>query len=54
VTVPVILRAEAEADVRATHDALEHIQLGLGARFVKRLREELERVEAHPELYGVA
>ncbi|MFO0848549.1 MAG: type II toxin-antitoxin system RelE/ParE family toxin [Gemmataceae bacterium] len=50
---PVILRPAADADVQATHDELEQTQAGLGARFVARLRELLERVEAMPELYGV-
>ncbi|HJT79121.1 MAG TPA: type II toxin-antitoxin system RelE/ParE family toxin [Gemmataceae bacterium] len=52
-TLPVILRPEAEADVQETHAYLEQSQVGLGRRFVARLREVLERIESMPELYGV-
>lgn len=49
---PVILRPAADADIQATHDELERSQAGLGGRFVARVREVLERIEALPELYG--
>ena len=49
----VMLRPAAEADIQATHDELERLQAGLGGRFVVRLGELLERLEATPELYGV-
>jgi toxin ParE1/3/4 len=52
-SLPVILRPAAEADVQDTHDELEQIQAGLGDRFVARVRELLERIEAQPEMYGV-
>jgi plasmid stabilization system protein ParE len=52
-TLPVILRPEAEDDVQATHQSLEQSQIGLGDKFSARLREVLERIEAMPELYGV-
>ncbi len=52
-SLPLILRPEAEADVQAVHQQLEQVQLGLGRQFAARLREVLERVEAMPELYGV-
>lgn len=52
-SLPVILRPAAEADIQLTHDELEQVQAGLGDRFVSRLREVLERIEAMPELYGV-
>ena len=52
-SLPVILRAEAEADVQTTRDQLEAARAGLGQQFAARLREVLERVEAMPELYGV-
>jgi plasmid stabilization system protein ParE len=48
----VILRPAADADIQATHDELEQAQAGLGDRFVARVREVLERIEAMPELYG--
>ncbi len=50
-SLPVILRAAAEADIQATHDELEQLQVGLGAGFVARLREVLERIESMPEIH---
>ena len=52
-SLPVILRPAAEADIQATHDELEQLQAGLGIRFVDRVREVLERIEAMPMLYGL-
>src|ERR1043166_2694484 len=52
-SLPVILRPAADADIQATHDALEQSQAGLGDRFVSRVREALERIEAMPEMYGL-
>ena len=51
-SLPVILRPAADADVQATHDELEQARAGLGDRFVARVREVLERLEARPEMYG--
>jgi toxin ParE1/3/4 len=52
-SLPVILRAEAEADIRQTRDDLEQVRPGLGTQFVRRVREVLERVEWMPHMYGV-
>jgi plasmid stabilization system protein ParE len=52
-SLPVILRPAADADIQATHDELERARAGLGARFVARVREALERIEAMPEMYGL-
>jgi toxin ParE1/3/4 len=52
-SLPVILRPTAEADIQVTHEELEQVQAGLGGRFVGRVREVLERIEAMPEMYGV-
>ena len=52
-SLPVILRPEAEADIRETHDALEQAQAALGSQFTARLREVFERIESLPELYGI-
>jgi plasmid stabilization system protein ParE len=52
-SLPVILRPAADADIQVTHDELERLQAGLGDRFVDRVRELLESVEAMPEMYGV-
>jgi len=51
-SLPVILRPAADADIQTTHDALEGVQAGLGGRFVARVREVLGRIEAMPEVYG--
>jgi plasmid stabilization system protein ParE len=51
-SLPVILRPPADADIQATHDDLEQVRAGLGARFVAQVRKTLERIEAMPEMYG--
>ena len=51
-TLPVILRPQAQVDIQATHDALGQSQAGLGAQFAARVREVLEGIEAMPEMYG--
>jgi plasmid stabilization system protein ParE len=53
VSLPVILRPTADADVQAIHDELEQVQHGLGNRFVARVRDVLERIESMPGMYGV-
>jgi toxin ParE1/3/4 len=52
-TVPVILRLQAEADVRAIRDDLEQARVGLSQQFTDSLREVLERIESQPEMYGI-
>jgi plasmid stabilization system protein ParE len=52
-SLPLLIRPEAQADIEATHEELERLQVGLGGRFVARVREVLERIEAMPELHGV-
>jgi plasmid stabilization system protein ParE len=52
-SLPVILRPEADADIQATRDELEESQAGLGDRFVARVREVLERIELMPEMYSL-
>ncbi|HVS35872.1 MAG TPA: hypothetical protein VMS17_09840 [Gemmataceae bacterium] len=49
-SLPVILRPAADADIQATHDEPERVQPGLGGRFVARVREVLGRIEATPEM----
>jgi plasmid stabilization system protein ParE len=53
VSRPVILRPAADADIETTHNELEQAQAGLGTRFIKRVREVLERIEVMPEMYGL-
>jgi len=52
-SLAVLLRPAAEADIQAIHDELEQAQAGLGDRFVARVRELLERIETMPEMYGL-
>ncbi len=52
-SLPVILRPDAEADVQEIYNALEQSQVGLGRKFSTRLHEVLQLIEAMPEIYGV-
>ena len=52
-SLPVILRSAADVDIQTTYDQLEQVQAGLGARFVNRVREVLDRIEALPEMFGL-
>jgi plasmid stabilization system protein ParE len=52
-TLPVILRPEAEADVGEIYQYLEEIRIGLGEQFSSRLRERLQQIESMPEMFGV-
>jgi plasmid stabilization system protein ParE len=52
-SLPVILRPAADADIETTHNELEQVRAGLGVQFVRRVREVLSQIEAMPELYGV-
>ena len=51
-SLPVILRHEAEADVQAARDQLEAVRVGLGTQVLARVREVLARIEKMPELHG--
>jgi len=52
VSLPVILRHEAEVDVQEARDQLEAVRVGLGTQVLARVREVLARIEKMPELYG--
>src|SRR5688572_6939287 len=52
-SLPAILRPQAEADVVEIFADLQFIRAGLGKRFLMRLREVLERIEWMPEMYGI-
>jgi toxin ParE1/3/4 len=52
VSLPVILRHEAEADVQEARDQLETVRVGLGTAVLARVREVLARIEKMPELHG--
>ena len=51
-SLPVILRHEAEVDVQEARDQLEAIRVGLGNHVLARVREVLARIEKMPELHG--
>ena len=51
-SLPVILRHEAEVDFQEARDQLEAVRVGLGAQFLARVREVLARIEKMPELHG--
>jgi len=50
---PVVVRPDAEADIRSTRAALDQARAGLGDRFADKLRDVFVRIERVPELYGV-
>jgi plasmid stabilization system protein ParE len=51
-SLPVVLRPLANADIQQSHAQLEAQAPGLGDRFLDRLQETLDRIEAMPELYS--
>ena len=51
-SLPVILRREAEVDIQDSRDQLEAVRVGLGNHVIARVREVLTRIEAMPELHG--
>ena len=51
-SLPVILRPEAEVDVQEARDQLEAVRVGLGTQVLARVREVLARIEKMPELHG--
>jgi toxin ParE1/3/4 len=53
VSLPLILRPAAEADVDRIRADLDAVRLGLGDDFAFRLREVLRRIEHMPALYGI-
>jgi plasmid stabilization system protein ParE len=52
VSLPVILRHEAEVDVQEARDQLSAVRAGLGTQVLARVREVLARIEKMPELHG--
>jgi plasmid stabilization system protein ParE len=52
VSLPVILRHEAEVDVQEARDQLEAVRVGLENQVLARVREVLARIEKMPELHG--
>jgi plasmid stabilization system protein ParE len=52
-SLKVIVRPEAERDIKEIHDYLEHVRAGLGSQFAARLRDVLAPLESSPEMYGI-
>jgi plasmid stabilization system protein ParE len=52
-TVPVVYLPEAYDDIDAAYATYEQQATGLGDRFLDALRVHVERIQAHPMLYGV-
>lgn len=51
--MPLIVRPDAEDDIRDVRTKLDRTRVGLGDRFAARLRELFLKIETRPELYGV-
>jgi toxin ParE1/3/4 len=51
-SLPLIVRPTAEADIREIHEYLEQVRIGLGSQFAARLRDVLERIETAPDLFA--
>lgn len=52
-TLPVILRAEAEADLAEVRDWYEEKLVGLGDEFVSEAERFFARIASFPELYAI-
>ena len=51
-SLPVILRHEAEVDIQEARDQFEAVPVGLGNQFLARVREVLARIEKIQESHG--
>ena len=51
-SLPVILRPEADGDLQIIHDDFEQVRPGLGHHFISKVRQALIQIELMPELYG--
>lgn len=51
-SLPVILRHEAEVDIQGARDEIEAVRVGLGNQVLARVREVLARIEKMPESHG--
>lgn len=52
-SLPVVHLPEARTDVDEASTAYEQRVVGLGDRFLEVLRDQLDRIQANPALYGV-
>jgi toxin ParE1/3/4 len=51
-SLPIVFRPEAQADVLEARDWYEQQGAGLGDAFAESVRETLSRIQAMPELYA--
>jgi plasmid stabilization system protein ParE len=54
VSLPVVLRDEAQAEFDAGFDYYEGQRAGLGVEFIERVQEVFDRIAANPRMHGVA
>jgi plasmid stabilization system protein ParE len=52
-SLPLEYRPEVRDDVDTAYARYEGLRAGLGDEFLKALRDQLDRIEANPALYGV-
>jgi toxin ParE1/3/4 len=53
VSLPVVLRDEAQAEFDEAFDYYEGQQPGLGVDFVERVQRVFDRIAANPQLHGL-
>lgn len=51
-SLPLLVQAEAQDDLRKAYENLEQSRSGLGASFLAQVRETFGKIESTPELYG--
>jgi len=52
-SLPVVLRDEAQAEFDETFDRYEEKRLGLGVTFLRRVEEVFNRIGANPKLHPI-
>jgi plasmid stabilization system protein ParE len=51
-SLPVVYLPEAEDDIDAAYHSYENKRDGLGDEFLEALRQVVDRIRDHPQLYG--
>lgn len=51
-SLPLIVRPDAESDIESIREWLDSQQSGLGNQFASRLQQPFERIEFMPRIYG--
>ena len=52
-SLPVVYLPEAQDDIDSAYAGYEQRLAGLGDQFLVSLRDQVDRIQANPELYGV-